>query len=472
VDLRVPPQNIEAEQSVLGGLMLDPESWDAVSDILTEEDFYKSSHRVIFKAIADLQKKNQPIDIITVSNWLTEKKELDAAGGASYLAEVINQTPSSANIGTYSKIVHDKALARKLINTASKCIEKAYQQDYEDVDSFLDSVETDIFQVIDNKKVSGLTPASDIVRGSLEKIEQLYHQKAEVTGISTGFAELDKMTAGFHPGELTIIAARPSMGKTALSLSIAQSVAIKQRAKLAYFSVEMAKEQMMMRILASEARISLSDIRVGRVNDTAWPKLIATAAKVSEAPLYIDDTSGISPFEIRAKARRLKAQHGLDIIMIDYLQIMDLKQKVESRERAVSEISRTLKSIAKELSIPVIALAQLNRGVEGRGDKRPMLSDLRESGSIEQDADVIMMIFREGYYDRDNPDAQQEAELIIGKQRNGPTGTVKLKWESKFGKFSDYDYSTQPQSPLPPPPPPPQHPGQRPRNFAPGANAG
>ncbi len=452
--------------------MLDPESWDAVSDILTEEDFYKSSHRVIFKAIADLQKKNQPIDIITVSNWLTEKKELDAAGGASYLAEVINQTPSSANIGTYSKIVHDKALARKLINTASKCIEKAYQQDYEDVDSFLDSVETDIFQVIDNKKVSGLTPASDIVRGSLEKIEQLYHQKAEVTGISTGFAELDKMTAGFHPGELTIIAARPSMGKTALSLSIAQSVAIKQRAKLAYFSVEMAKEQMMMRILASEARISLSDIRVGRVNDTAWPKLIATAAKVSEAPLYIDDTSGISPFEIRAKARRLKAQHGLDIIMIDYLQIMDLKQKVESRERAVSEISRTLKSIAKELSIPVIALAQLNRGVEGRGDKRPMLSDLRESGSIEQDADVIMMIFREGYYDRDNPDAQQEAELIIGKQRNGPTGTVKLKWESKFGKFSDYDYSTQPQSPLPPPPPPPQHPGQRPRNFAPGANAG
>ena len=390
------------------------------------------------------------------------------------MAEIINQTPSSANIQTYAKIVHDKALARKVIATASKCIERAYQQDYPDIESFMDSVETDMFQILDHKKVSGLVPSADIVRLSLEKIEELYHKKADVTGVGSGFTELDKMTAGFHPGELTIIAARPSMGKTALSLSIAQNVALKQKAKLAYFSVEMAKEQMMMRILASEAKISLSDIRVGRVNDGAWPKLIQTAARVSEAPIYIDDTSGISPFEIRAKARRLKSQHGLDIIMVDYLQIMDLKQKVESRERAVSEISRTLKAIAKELHVPVVALAQLNRGVEGRGDKRPMLSDLRESGSIEQDADVIMMIYREGYYDRENPDAQEEAEIIIGKQRNGPTGVVKLKWESKFGKFSDYDYSSQNQNPLPPPPPPPQRgppgPGGKPRNFAPGAS--
>lgn len=448
--------------------MLESNAWDQVVEILQEEDFYRSAHRQIYRSIAELQKRNQPVDIITVSNWLAEQSQLEAVGGPAYLAELINQTPSSANIESYAKIVHDKALTRKVIHTASHCIEKAFKQDFPDVDSFLDEVESDFFQIMDRKKVNGLTAAADIVRGSLEKIEMLYHNKAEVTGIGSGFTELDKMTAGFHPGELTIIAARPSMGKTALSLSIAQNIALRQNAKLAYFSVEMAKEQLMMRVLASEAKISLSDLRVGRVNDTAWPKLIAMAAKVSEASLFIDDTSGISPFEIRAKARRLKSQHGLDIIMIDYLQIMDLKQKVESRERAVSEISRTLKAIAKELQIPVVALAQLNRGVEGRGDKRPMLSDLRESGSIEQDADVIMMIFREGYYDRENTEAQEEAEIIIGKQRNGPTGTVKLKWESKYGRFSDYDYSSHNQSPIPPPPPP-QH--GKPRNFAPGAGA-
>jgi replicative DNA helicase len=349
------------------------------------------------------------------------------------------------------------------------------------VSTFLDGVESEVFSVAEQRATTGLVEASDLVKASLEKLEELYNNSAAITGVPSGFEELDGMTAGFQPGEMTILAARPSMGKTALSLNIAMNAALREDKKVAYFSVEMAKESVMMRMLASEARIPMSHLRVGQLDERAWPKLIHTAAKMSEAPIFIDDTSGISPFEIRAKARRLKAKHGLDMIMIDYLQLMGLKQKMDSREREVSEISKTLKAIAKELQVPVIALAQLNRGVEGRSDRRPMLSDLRESGSIEQDADIIMMIYREDYYDRDNPEIKGVAEIIIGKQRNGPTGVVKLRWQPEYGIFSNLlqqDMGPQPPTPSAPPPqgasyqlpeegPSPSGPKGKPKNFAP-----
>jgi replicative DNA helicase len=449
--IRIPPHNLEAEQSILGGLMVDPFSFDAVSSQITEDDFYKVANRKVYAAINQLYAKSQPIDIITVSNWLSDHKELDAIGGPAYLAEVMNSTPSAANIESYAKIVHEKALLRTLIHMSGEMVEKAYDESYETVEGFLDEVEGKIFSITEKKKSQGMTGAAELIKESMNRLTDLFERKVEFTGISSGFKALDKMTSGFQPGEITIIAARPSMGKTAFSLNIAQHVILREKKSLAYFSVEMGKEQLMMRMLASEARVNLSDLRVGNLSDNAWPRLIDRASKMAEARLFIDDTSGISPFEIRSKCRRLQAQHGLDIIMIDYLQLMDLKQKVESRERAVSEISKTLKAIAKELKVPVVALAQLNRGVEGRSDRRPMLSDLRESGSIEQDADVIMLLYREDYYERDNPDAKGRSEVIIGKQRNGPTGTVHLRWESHIGRFSDLDEGGG-AHPLPPPP--------------------
>lgn len=454
--------------------MLDPEAWDQVADIIREDDFYQPSHRKIFSALRDLNNKNQPTDLVTVSNLLMQNQELDGIGGPTYLAELMDQTPTAANIASYADIVREKSILRKVIHVGQDIVVKAYEQEFEDVNTFLDEVESAVFAVAEEKSVQGLVDASELVKASLQKLEILYARKGEVTGVSSGFSDFDKMTAGFQPGELTILAARPSMGKTALSLNIATHAALREKKVVAYFSVEMGKEAVMTRMLASEAKISLSDLRVGAIDDKAWPKLISTAAKVSEAPIFIDDTSGISPFEMRAKCRRLKAKEGLDMIIVDYLQLMSLKQRVESREREVSEISKMLKAIAKELSVPVIALAQLNRGVEGRSDRRPMLSDLRESGSIEQDADIIMMIYREDYYDRDNPDIRGVAEVIIGKQRNGPTGTVKLRWHPNIGRFSNnIEGVSGPNPPMPESPPPgpgissAPRPGGKPRNFAP-----
>lgn len=466
---RVPPQNVEAEQAILGSLLLDSESWDKVADIIDANDFYKPQHQVVYRAISDLHHKNNPVDLITVSNHLQSIGEINNAGGAEYLVEVVGRTVSSANISTYSQIVREKALLRRMIHASSDIIENAYEENFEDVNVFVDQAEEKFYKLSEAKKTEGLINPMDVVRTSIEKIEDLYKRKADITGVASGFTQLDRMTSGLHGGELIIVAARPSMGKTAFSLNLAQHMALRQGKTVAFFSLEMSKESVMMRLLASEARINMKDIRSGQISDSAWPKLISAAGHLSESKLYIDDSSGISPLEVRTRARRLKAQGQLDIIMIDYLQLMDLKQKVESRERAVSEISKTLKTIAKELDIPVIALAQLNRGVEGRTEKRPMLSDLRESGSIEQDADVIMLLYREDYYDKENPDAHGNAEVIVGKQRNGPTGTVKLRWEAEFGRFRDAD-------PEPRHPNPPQNvtsiqqSNNKPRNFAPGAN--
>ena len=466
---RIPPQNLEAEQSILGALMLDPDAWDQVCDLLVDSDFYKHSHQILFRAVKELQNKSHPVDLITVNNLLQGSGELQAAGGPDYLADLVGRTVSSVNVASYAKIVKEKAVLRKMIATSTEVIDKAYAEDFPTVDHFLDEAEARFYRLGEQKNSEGLVAPMDIVRESIHKIEELYKAKAEITGVPTGFNYLDKMTAGLHPGELTIIAARPSMGKTAFSLNLAQHIALKSKKTVAYFSLEMSQQAVMMRILASEARINAKDIRSGRLSDAAWPKLIHAAGQLSESKLFIDETSGVSPLEIRSRSRRLKAQHGLDCIIIDYLQLMKLKEKVESREREVSEISRTLKALAKELHVPVIALAQLNRGVEGRTEKRPMLSDLRESGSIEQDADVIMMLYRDDYYDKDDPEKKGHAEVIVGKQRNGPTGTVKMIFEAEYGRFRDADH--EPQHVLPPPPQSsPQNFGGKPRNFAPGVN--
>ncbi|MFN3695832.1 MAG: replicative DNA helicase [Pseudobdellovibrio sp.] len=470
ISQKIPPQDIEAEFSVLGGLMLDSEAFDQVADIIEIADFYTPAHQIIYKAILELHQKTQPIDLITVKNHLESKNELDQIGGPEYLLTLLDKVITSANIDSHAKIIKEKSLLRKLIHTSTGIIEKSFSHDYSDVDWLIDYAESEILKVGEEKSSSGLIGSTEIVTASIKKIEELYQRKADVTGVPSGFTDLDKMTAGLHGGELIIIAARPSMGKTAFSLNVASHMALRAKKAVAYFSVEMGKESLMMRLLAGESKISMGELRNGRIQDASWPKLIQAAGLISESKLFIDDTSGISPFEIRARCRRLKAQHGLDCIMIDYLQIMQLKQKVDSREREVSEISRSLKAIAKELNVPVIALAQLNRGVEGRSDRRPMLSDLRESGSIEQDADVIMMLYRDDYYDKDDQDKQGHAEVIIGKQRNGPTGTVKLRFDAKTNKFRDADPESI--SPLPPPQAPPPIPGQfgKPKNFAPGAN--
>lgn len=446
MQIRVPPNNIEAEQSIIGGLLLEPQRWDEIYEFIDEEHFYKASHKVIFQAIKELNNKNQNVDILTVSEWLSKKDLLDYIGGSASLAEILNATPTTVNIKSYVDIVVEKALLRRLIQSCQDLVNTAYEEKYDEINSFLDFAESKIFSVTDKRDASGLVSAEDILKKALTRIEDLYNKNASVIGIPSGFKDLDTMTAGFQPGELIILAARPSMGKTALSLNIAAHASMIAKKRVAYFSLEMSREQLMFRVLASEAKVDLSNIRVGKIADSAWPKLINAASTISQAPLMIDDSSGISPYEIRAKCRRLKSHGGLDIIMVDYLQLMDLKQRVESRERAVSEISKTLKGIAKELSVPVIALSQLNRGVEGRSDRRPMLSDLRESGSIEQDADVIMMIYREDYYDKENADNRGIAEVIVAKQRNGPTGVVKLAWLAQHGLFANL----APQSYTPP----------------------
>lgn len=463
---RVPPQHIEAEQSILGGLMLDSSAIDNVADLLEAADFYKPAHQSLFSSIRDLHSRNQAVDLITITNQLQMKGELDNVGGYEYLASLLEKTISASNIESYAKIVKEKSLLRNLIHSSTGIVDRAYSGEFEDVEILLDQAEGEIFKIGEKKQGQGLVGSMEIVKTSIQQIEELYKRKADITGLASGFTELDKMTAGMHPGELTIIAARPSMGKTAFSLNLAQHIALRQKKTVAYFSLEMSKEAVMQRMLAAEARVSMGEIRTGRIQDSSWPKLIAAAGALSDAPMFIDDTSSVSPFEIRARVRRLKAQYGLDCIMIDYLQLMDLKQKVDSRERAVAEISKNLKMIAKEMKVPIIALAQLNRGVEGRSDRRPMLSDLRESGSIEQDADVIMMLYRDDYYDKEDQEKAGHAEVIIGKQRNGATGTVKLRFDAKTNKFRDAD--SAPVSPLPPPQAPPPMAG-KPKNFAPGA---
>lgn len=432
------PHNLEAEIVVLGGIMLDPNAWTDIQHLLTENSFYKPAHQKIFKAMEKLNYKNDPIDLVTLSNLLTNNKQLEVIGGHAYLSSIIESTHSTSYLPHYANIVAEKAKLRQLISTCSDISHEAYNQNFEEYPTFIDKVESDIFAVTENKNhAQQLTAPSAVVKSSVAMLEKLYENQGLVSGISSGFEALDTMTSGFHENELIIIAARPSMGKTALGLNIALHAALREKKKVAFFSVEMSKEALMMRLLSNLAEIHAAKMRTGNLSDHDWPKLIDAATKLSETSLFLDDSSMLTPLDIRAKVRRMKKKHGLDLIVVDYLQLMTAGKKVESREREVSEISRLLKAVAKELNIPVIALAQLNRGVEGRSDRRPILSDLRESGSIEQDADLIMMLYRESYYDPDKTELKNKAEIIITKQRSGPTGYVNLAWFPEYGRFTN-----------------------------------
>jgi len=434
---KVPPQNIEAEQSILGGILLDNHAVNSVLEILEAGDFYSEAHRKIFSSIVDLSEKNEPSDLITLSNILRDKKQIDNVGGMAYLASLVDNVPSAANIAYYSKIVKEKSILRRLIGASTEILNKSYNTT-EDVENVLDDAEHAIFEISENKIKPSFFPLKDIIKDSFKAIEKLYEKKALITGITTGFEELDRLTAGFQKSELIIIAGRPSMGKTALAINMAQNAAIEMGIPIALFSLEMSKEQLAIRMLSSEARVDSQRLRKGFLGETDWPKLTTAAGRLSDASIYIDDTPAISVLEMKAKSRRLKAEKGLGLIVLDYLQLMRGRNTSLPREQEISEISRSLKALAKELDVPVVALSQLNRQVETRTDKRPFMADLRESGAIEQDADVILFIYRDELYNKseDNPE-KGLAEIIVGKQRNGPTGKVKLAFLSEYTRFEN-----------------------------------
>jgi replicative DNA helicase len=432
---KLPPQNIEAEQSILGGVLIENDALNIVIEFLEDGDFYREAHQKIFKCMIALSEKNEPLDLITLTNELKKKKELEDIGGASYLAGLVESVPTAANIAYYAKIVKEKSILRKLISTATEIVTQSYQE-RKNLEDFLDEAEQAIFRISENQVRPAFYPIKEIVKESFKVIERLYEKKELITGVPSGFKDLDRKTAGFQNAELIIVAGRPSMGKTALCLNIAQHAAIATKIPTAIFSLEMSKEQLAIRMLCSEARVDSARLRSGFLSESDWPKLTMAAGALSDAPIFIDDSAAISVLELRAKARRLKADRGLGLVIVDYLQLMRGRSGAERREQEISEISRSLKALAKELNIPVIAISQLSRKAEDRPGRRPQLSDLRESGAIEQDADVIIFIYRDEVY---NPDSDQRgtAEIIIGKQRNGPTGKADLSFISEFTTFKD-----------------------------------
>ncbi|MDH5299150.1 MAG: replicative DNA helicase [Desulfobulbaceae bacterium] len=437
IQQRVPPQNIEAEQCVLGSILLHQDALVKVLEVLTPEDFYRNEHRLIFEAMLALFDKNHPQDLITVSSALKDANKLDGAGGPAYLAQLADIVPVASNIAYYARMVRDKSILRQLIRTTTEIASRCYEEQ-DDIDALVDEVEQNIFEISRAKSNQSFTPMSAIANEAFKAVEKLFERKELITGVSTGFEKLDKMTAGLQPSDLIILAARPSMGKTALAMNIAQTAAILHKVPVAVFSLEMSKEQLGMRMLCSVGRVDSQRVRTGFLQDQDWPKLTRSAGMLAEAPIFIDDTAAISVLEMRAKARRLKTEHNLGLVVIDYLQLMRGRSGTERREQEISEISRSLKAMAKELHIPVIALSQLNRSLENRPNKRPQLSDLRESGAIEQDADVILFIYRDAVYNKadDNP-KRFIAEVIIGKQRNGPTGTVELAFINQYTTFEN-----------------------------------
>lgn len=438
---KLPPQNIEAEQSILGGILIDNHAIDTVSEIISSDDFYRESHKKIFDCMASLLNASQPCDLITLTDLLKKREILDEVGGIPYIAYLTDSIPTAANIKVYARIVKEKSVLRKLISVGTDIVSRCYEPD-EELAEFLDHAEKEIFEISEDKSRESYSPMKDIVVKSFKRIEKLFDSKDMFTGVSTGFVELDKLTSGLQPSDLIIVAGRPSMGKTAFCMNIAQHAAIEAKVPVAVFSLEMSKDSLGMRLLSSEARIEQSRFRGGfHLSDIEWARLTRAAGYLSEAPIYIDDTPSISIMAMRAKARRIKAAHGLGMIIVDYLQLMRGSTKAaERREQEISEISRGLKALAKELDVPVVALSQLNRATESRSkdDRRPQLSDLRESGAIEQDADVIMFIYRDEVYNKseDNPN-KGIAEIIIGKQRNGPTDTVRLAFLNKFTLFEN-----------------------------------
>jgi replicative DNA helicase len=438
---RVPPQNIEAEESVLGAILLENECINRIIELLAAEDFYRETHRIIYRAMLELSDKNEPIDAITLTNALRGTGKLEQVGGPAYIAELAIRVPTAANASSYARIVREKAVLRALASAATEIAGGAYDEPRE-VDQYLDEAEHKIFEIAERRITPSFHSMHELTLESLKMIERLYERKELVTGVPTGFLDLDRITAGLQPSELTIIAARPSMGKTALALNIAAHAALdaQPRVGVAFFSLEMSKEQLVLRLLCSDARVDSAKTRSGFMQERDLPKLAQAAQRLSQAPIFIDDTSDISPIVLKAKCRRLMREraNNLGLIVVDYLQLMRSSRPGESREKEISEISRSLKALAKELRVPVVALSQLNRQVETRPDRRPLLADLRESGALEQDADVIAFIYRDEMYHKKESKSPGTAEVIVAKQRNGPTDTAILTYVSQFTRFENY----------------------------------
>ncbi|WP_370842633.1 replicative DNA helicase [Megasphaera sp.] len=437
MEQRIPPQSVEAEQAVLGAMLLSHDAVIVAMEKLQSQDFYRDVHRIIFEAMEHLHRENKEIDVITLPDELKRMKKLDDVGGLEYVLNLPNLVGSAANIEYYANIVAEKALARNLISTCTELTTEAYDGQKE-TEALLDDAERRILQLSDTKNRGDFASVGAVVEVTLDKITKLYENKAGLTGLPTGFRDLDRMTSGLQPSDLILVAARPSMGKTAFTLNIAQNVGVRQHKTVAFFSLEMSQEQLVQRLLCQIAHIDSQKLRTGQLNsDEEWTRLTDACDKLYESPIYIDDTPGISVAEMRSKARRLKSEHGLDLIIVDYLQLMQ-GRNAESRQQEISEISRSLKALARELKVPLIALSQLSRSVESRQDKRPMLSDLRESGALEQDADIVSFLYREDYYDKETEN-QHITEVILAKHRNGPVGSVKLYFKNEFTLFLNLD---------------------------------
>lgn len=444
--LKMPPHSIDAEQAVLGGLMLDNSAWDRIVDRLTEKHFYRRDHQLIFRAMAKLMEESQPLDVITVSEALQKIEDQPDLGGLAYLGELAKNTPSAANIAAYADIVYERAVLRELISVGTQITESAFDPQGRASLEILDEAEKKVFDIAERgARGSGPEGIRSIVSRAIDNIEKRFQDNTHITGISTGFADLDRITTGLQPGDLVVIAARPSMGKTILGMNIAEHAAIRSQKSALVFSMEMPGESLVMRMLASLGRIDQNKLRTGKLVEDDWSRLTSAVSLLSGAKLYIDETPGLTPMELRARARRVaREKDQLGIIVVDYLQLMRGQSQSENRTAEISEISRSLKTLAKELNVPVIALSQLNRSLEQRPNKRPIMSDIRESGAIEQDADLIVFIYRDEVYHEDSPD-KGTAEIIIGKQRNGPIGTVRLTFLGQFARFENF--MTEPLSP-------------------------
>lgn len=445
--LKIPPHSIEAEQAVLGGTFLDKDAWDKVAERVREEDFYRKDHRIIFRAINQLSNEGQPFDIVTVAEWLENHQLLDEAGGMGKLASLAENTPSAINISAYADIVRKRSILRQLIHATTEINDTVFNPQGRSSEQILEFAEQTVFEIAENENRGRKSYQfiKEYLKDALNRVDELFHKDSPITGVATGFDDLDMKTAGLQRSDLIIVAGRPSMGKTALAINIAEHAAIKEKQSVAVFSMEMPGEQLAMRMMSSLGRIDQHKVRTGKLDDEDWPRLTSAVGILQETRMFIDDTPALTPAELRARCRRISREHGLDLVVVDYLQLMQVAGTSENRATEISEISRSLKAMAKELKIPVIALSQLNRSLEARQDKRPVMSDLRESGAIEQDADVILFIYRDEVYDEESPH-KGVAEIIIGKQRNGPIGKIRLTFRGQFTRFENYveDYALPP----------------------------
>ena len=448
--LKMPPNSVEAEQSLVGGLMLNKAAWDKVGDVVTADDFYRNDHRIIFAAIAQLVEEGNPCDVVTVSEFLAQRSELDKAGGLEYLAALANETPGAANARAYANIVRERSMLRSLINAGNEISGSAFGTDGRSAAELVDEAERRVFDIAERgaRASAGFRSLKEILPLAVDRIDLLHQSDGDISGVSTGYNEFDKLTTGLQGGDLIIIAGRPSMGKTTLALNIAENAAIGAKVPTAIFSMEMPSQQLAFRMISSLGRVDQTHLRTGRFPDEDWSRINTAVQLMSDAPIFIDDSAGLSPTEIRARARRLHREHGLGLIVVDYLQLMQVPGNKENRATEISEISRSLKALAKELDLPVIALSQLNRSVEQRTDKRPVMSDLRESGAIEQDADLIVFIYREEVYNQDTP-RKGIADISIAKQRNGPIGEFPLTFVGRYTKFENWVPDAYGEEPYP-----------------------